>query len=83
MGFYLDHENGRRILLCGAPVGVARCRNFAVYLADKDYPSVLHMVIRRALACKFLQISFCVNGIENVERIVGRHIFALKIKIMQ
>ena len=67
----LDHRNDKRLLLCGATVGVPRCRNFVVYLADKDYPSVLHMVIRRALTYTFLQIFFCVNEIENVERIVG------------
>ena len=35
-------------------VGVPGCRNFVVYLEDKDHPSVLHMVSRRALACNFL-----------------------------
>ena len=71
MGLCLGHQNLKRLLLCRAPVGVPRCKIFVVYPAVKDYPSVLHMVIRRALACNFLQISFCVNEIENVEGIVG------------
>ena len=83
MGLYLGHQNHKRLLLCGAPVGGPRCRNFVVYLADTDYHSLLRMVIRQALACIFLQISFCVNEIENVERIAWSSHFSLKIEIMQ
>ena len=71
MGLYLGHKKHMRLLLCGSPVGVPRCRNFAVYVADNDSPRVLHMVFRRVLACNFLQNSFSAKEIENVEGIVG------------
>ena len=72
MGLYEGHQNRKRLPLCGAPVGVPRGRNFVVYLADKDHPSVLHMVIIRATACNFFSnIFLCERDKKNVERIVG------------
>ena len=64
MGLYEGNKNHKRLPLCGAPVGVPRGRNFVVYLADKGHPSVLHMVIIRATAWIFFQISFYVNEIK-------------------
>ena len=72
-----------QISACVVRLGVPRCRNFVVYPTDKYHPSVLHMVSKRTLAYNFLYIFFCMNEIENMKHIVGRHNFALKIKIMQ
>ena len=76
MGLYKGLQN-HEISACVAFLSAPRCRNFVVYPADKDHPSVLHMVGRRALVCNYLFISFCMNEIEGVEHFVmSSHFFS-------
>ena len=61
---------------CVVLLGVHRCINFVMYRADKNHPSVLHMVSSPTSAYNALYISFCVNKIESVEHIAAAEHFS-------